>query len=70
MFGCENRTTVPIEITFNIGRIHNSLRSSSNAVIKKVIQPNQVEFLSNIRRADLSGPPLKLDFDFRHRETE
>lgn len=69
MFGCENRTTVPIEVTFNIGRIHHSLRSSESAIIKKVIQPNQVEFLTNIRRSDL-GTPLKLDFDFRHRETE
>ncbi len=69
MFGCENRTTVPIEVTFNIGRIQNSLRSTESALIKRVIQPNQVEFLANIRRADIANP-LKLDFDFKHRETE
>lgn len=28
MFGCENRTTVPIEVTLNVGRMQNCARSS------------------------------------------
>jgi hypothetical protein len=37
MFGCENLTTVPIEVTLNVGRISNSIKSSKGAVVKKVI---------------------------------
>ena len=45
MFGCENRTTVPIEVTFNVARLANCARSNPQTIIKKIIEPNKVEFL-------------------------
>lgn len=69
MFGCENRTTVPIEVTFNAGKMNFCARSPNNTLIKKVIQPNRIEFLINIRRED-NQVPLRLDIDFNHKELE
>lgn len=71
MFGCENRTTVPIEVTFNVSKLTNCARSTQQNIIKKVIEPNRVEFLMNVRREDIKQQPLRLDFiDFKHRELE
>jgi hypothetical protein len=67
MFGCENLTTVPIEVTFNVNRIPNCLRSSQSTLVKKVVQPNRVEFLMHIRRENIAGQPLRLDTDFKRR---
>jgi hypothetical protein len=71
MFGCENRTTVPIEVTFNIGKLNNCARSTQQSIIKKMIEPNRVEYLMSIRREDISQAPLRLEsIDFKFRLAE
>ena len=67
MFGCENRTTVPIEVTFNVARLANCARSNPQTIIKKIIEPNKVEFLMHVRREELHLQPLRLEaVDFKH----
>lgn len=71
MFGCENRTTVPIEVTFDISRLPGCLRSTQQAIVKKVIEPNRVEFLMNIRKDQINQPALRLDaISFKYKELE
>ena len=67
MFGAENRTTVPIEVTFNMGRSLNFACSGVSHVVKKVIEPNRVEFLMHVRR-DAVADEMMLDYDFRFKE--
>lgn len=67
MFGCENRTTVPLEVMFSVRRSHNCARSSPLDTVRKVVEPNKTEFLMHVRRENL-GSDLKLDYDFKHKE--
>ncbi len=67
MFGVENRTTVPLEVTFNVGRSQNFLTSGRNFTTKKVVEPHKVEFLSCVRRDDL-GDDMVLDYLFKFQE--
>ena len=50
MFGVENRTTVPIEVDFNVGIAHNLAFSGQGHLARKIVEPNRVEFLMNVRR--------------------
>lgn len=68
MFGAENRTTVPIEVTLNVGLSQNFVCSTASHQIRKVIEPNQVEFLTHIRRDNLDEQ-LLLDYDFKFKVT-
>ena len=70
MLGCENLTTVPIEVTLNLGRVANCLKSGGSTIIKQVIQPNRVEVLTHIRRENLAALPIRLDLDFKRRLME
>jgi hypothetical protein len=67
MFGCENRTTVPLEVSFSVGKSKNCARSTVAPLVKKIIEPNRVEFLMYVRRDELEAP-LGLDIEFRHKE--
>jgi hypothetical protein len=64
MFGVENRTTVPIEVVFSVGRSHNFAYSGQSHLVKKLIQPNRVEYLLNVRR-EFTEEEMLLDYDFK-----
>jgi hypothetical protein len=64
MFGVENRTTVPIEVVFSVGRSENFVYSGTSHVAKRLIQPNRVEYLMNIRR-EFTEEEMLLDYDFK-----
>jgi len=49
MFGAENRTTVPFEVTFNMGKSINFVCNGKSHVVTKVIEPNKTEFLMHVR---------------------
>ena len=68
MLGVENMTTVPLEVTLNLGRSLNYVHNTSSHIIKKVIEPNMTELLMNVRRADLNGGEMILDYDFKFKE--
>ena len=67
MFGCENRTTVPIEVSFNVSKSLNCSKSSKLPLIKRIIEPNKVEFLMHVRRQNTEAP-LGLEIEFRYKE--
>ena len=68
MFGCENRTTVPIEVTLNLSKTNDIEVSAESKVVKRVIEPNQVEFLAYVRRQKDGGKGIDYDIDFKHKE--
>ena len=69
IFGVENRTTVPMEVQFNVGRSQNFLCSARNFNVKKIVDPSKLEFLNNIRREDI-GDEMLLDYSFRFQESQ
>lgn len=64
MFGAMNMTTVPQEVTLNMGKTMNFVCNSKANVAKKLIEPNKVETLMHVRRENLKDGML-LDPDFR-----
>lgn len=40
MYGAENRTTVPYEVTFNVGKTKNFVCNGQSHIVKKIIEPN------------------------------
>ncbi len=71
MFGVENRTTVPIEVTFDVSKLPGCLKSTQQSIVKKVIEPNRVEFLMNIRKENIAQHALRLDaISFKYKELE
>lgn len=65
MFGVENRTTVPIEVTLNISKAKNCAYSSATPVIKKVVQPNKFETFVHVRRQNIQKE-LKFEYDLKY----
>lgn len=70
MLGCENLTTVPIEVTLNLSRMGSCLKSGGNNIVKKVVQPNRIEFLTHLRRENVQALPARLEVDFKWRIVE
>lgn len=68
MFGAENKTTVPIKVTFNVGRSQNFVCNTASHVVERVVEPNKIEFLTHVRRDDLKEE-MMLDFDVKIKET-
>lgn len=69
MYGAENRTIVPIEVTFSLAQSQNVAFSTTSPIVKKVIQPNRVEFLMHVRKEHL-GKDTHLDYDFRYKDAK
>ena len=55
MYAAENRTTVPIEVQFSVAEGGDFEYSSESNVVTKVIEPNKVEFLVNVRKKDIKS---------------
>mmetsp|Transcript_31110 Transcript_31110/g.30565 ORF Transcript_31110/g.30565 Transcript_31110/m.30565 type:complete len:124 (+) Transcript_31110:530-901(+) len=67
MFGAENRTTVPMEVTFNMGKSINFACNGASHIAKKVIEPNRTEFLMYVKR-EVTADDMLIDYDFKFRE--
>jgi hypothetical protein len=66
MYGVENRTTVPIEVTLNIGKSKNCSFNTANTVIKKEILPNRIETFVHVRRTKINEP-MHFDYDLKYK---
>jgi hypothetical protein len=66
VYGVENRTTVPIEVTFSVAKSQNIAFNTTVPTIKKVIQPNRFETLIHVRRNKLTEP-LHFDYDLKYK---
>lgn len=62
----ENRTTVPIEVTFSVSRSKNIAYNTINPTAKKVVQPNKFETLMHVRRNKI-GEKIKFDYDLKYK---
>jgi hypothetical protein len=67
MYGVENRTTVPIEVAFNVSNSQNLSFSTATGLVKKIVEPNKIEFLMHVRR-ELISDEIAFDYTFSHRE--
>lgn len=68
MFGVGNYNSIPMEVRLDFGNSQNLLCSGINTTeIKKVVQPNKIEFMMYTKRADISKAQ-KLDYHFSIRE--
>ena len=66
MYGIENRTTVPIEVTLNVSKSKNCAFSTMGPVVKKVVQPNRFETLIQVRRERIEEG-MKFEYELKHR---